>query len=164
MKTARVRDNLWDGLAWLVLAAVLVFFLAAAAVSHAAEAAANGLTQADALMELVKLAGMWGSGLTGWGATAAVLALLMRVIKTEWARGYLWERIPAQWRSAVPLALGAVTGAVEALSTGGPLVPGLIRGAVVLGGAQQVIYEQTKGNALGGIANALLQRVLPVPK
>ena len=118
-----------------------------------AMAQAQPVTDAVVLNDLGELIGMFGLGVPGYGLALGLLALMMKL--TKWGRvKSLFQRVPARYRSLIPIGLGSVIGAVEGLSTGLPLLPALLKGALAVGGGQQLLYEQSKGTGLAKIIEA----------
>ena len=73
--------------------------------------------------------------------TAIVILALVRFAKTPIA-GSVWQKVPAQYRPWIPVALGMLSGAGEAIVSGKPWIPsmffGLLAGLTTIGVDQAV--------------------------
>ena len=153
------KMSLWASSAWLMAGALVFLALVYPAFSKAAEA----VTDTVILNDLQGLVGMFGMGAAGYPVVLAVLAFAMKL--TKWGRAKsLFLSVPAAYRSFIPLVLGGVIGAVEALSTGVPWGLAIAKGVIVVGGGQQLLYEASKKTPLGALFAAVTAFVPQPPK
>ena len=112
------------------------------------------VTDALVIDGVVEIVGMFGLGLPGYALALGILAFMMKL--TKWGRvRSVFHVMPKQYRSLIPLMLGAAIGFVDGLSTGLPLLQAVVKGVVAVGGGQLLVYEQVKGTGLGYVIEAV---------
>ncbi len=162
--------GIWEWIMWALLISAFVIVLFATPPASliigadipgpdpvAAEAYAKTVTDAevgaDMLNAAFEIVGQYKSGASGYVVAVAFLALLMRL--TKWGRfSSLFDSIPRAYRSVVPIVLGLAIGLVEGQIYGTGWAPSLMNG-LMIGGGQQLLYEQTKGTAIGKFIDAM---------
>ncbi len=82
----------------------------------------------------------------------------MTLLKWE-CFGRLFYIVPKQYRSFIPVVLGAIIGLLQGIAHGdagaGVLLLAFLKGALLIGGLQQALYQQFKGTGLGDLIGKL---------
>ncbi len=114
------------------------------------------VTDQQALQMIWDLFATWKS--TGFTTTFGIALLSMLMTFMKWEKfGNLFDKVEEKFgksvKSFVPIVLGAGIGLLTAMGTDGVtpilMLKGLIEGALIIGGFQQVLYQQLKGTKLG---------------
>ena len=119
---------------------------------------AEALTDTEALGVISGMFDDASSAGSKVGIGIVILSGLMTLLK--WDRlGKLFEIIPKQYRSFIPVVLGALIGLLQGIAYGdagfGVLLLAFIKGALLIGGLQQVLYQQLKGTGFGDLLGTL---------
>jgi hypothetical protein len=101
----------------------------------------------------------------GFGSGIIILSLLMTLLR--WGRlNNLFYKIPKRYRSFIPIVLGAVIGLFKVFVGKDPVTLQLVlnqlfNGALIIGGGQQVLYQNVKGTLLGNLISSVLKTKKP---
>lgn len=117
------------------------------------------MTDQQALAIIIELFNGSNSFSSQFAYAIAILSTLMTLIK-RWSRlQVLFNKLPKGAKSLIPLILGGCVGACQAFMPYigiGNLIFGIIQGAIVIGGAQIVLYQQVKHTPIESILNKVL--------
>ncbi len=144
---------------FLKLFAVAISFIAASLL-FTSNAFAESLGDSEAIQVIIDMFNDSGSAANKVGIGIIILSGLMTLLK--WERlGKLFDMVPKQYRSFIPVILGSLIGVLQAIAQGdagmGVLLTEFLKGGLLIGGLQQALYQQLKGTQLGGLLKTIVK-------